>query len=81
MDKFVIETFVEGEMLIDETVECDQRLLNEQDLDVICVNKNISLVFVRQNAKFNDHGYYIADDGRWDYGSREEAISVIKRRI
>jgi len=80
MDKFVIETFRDGELFCDEFVESNQRLLNEQDLDVICVNHDKGLVFVREgyNSKC---GYFLGDDGRWDYGTREEALKTIKRRL
>lgn len=78
--KFVIETFQEGELFCDETVVSNQHLLNEQDLDVICLGKDKDMVFVRSGINPNT-GYYIASDGRWDYGTREEALSEIKRRV
>ena len=80
MDKFVIEYFDEGEFLCDETVESNQRLLNEQDLDVICIGKDKTILFVRESIKVND-GYFVSDDGRWAYGTRQEALNVIRRRI
>lgn len=79
MDKFVIELFSEGELLCDELVETNQRLLNEQDLDVLCVNKDKGITFVRSSFDTNS-GYYVSDDGRWCYGDREQAINVIKMR-
>ena len=80
MDRFIIEKFVDGEMLHDETVESDQRLFNERDLDVICVNKEKALVFVRSATDVSS-GYFLNNDGRWDYGTREDCMNVIKRRI
>ena len=80
MDKFVIEIFEDGELLSGEMVESNQRLLNEQDLDVICLGKDKALIFVRCNTDVNS-GYYVADDNRWDYGTREEALNTIKRRL
>lgn len=80
MDKFVVERFVDGELLCEETVGCDQRLLNEQDLEVICVNHDKNIVFVRLDINTN-MGYFLAADGRWDYGTREEAVNEIKRRL
>lgn len=80
METFFIEIFSEGCFLHDETVESSQRLLNEQDLDVICKGKDISLVFVRK-ATDTSMGYYMADDGRWDYGTMEDALNTIKRRL
>lgn len=79
MDKFVIETFVEGELICDEIVESNQRLLNEQDLDVICINHNKDMVFVRDSINVNA-GYFLADDGRWCYGTRVDAVNKIKMR-
>ena len=79
MDKFVVERFVDGELLFEETVESNQRLLNEQDLDAICVNHDKDIIFVRENTDIN-MGYFLAADGRWDYGTREEDVNEIKRR-
>lgn len=79
MDKFVIEAFIEGELICDETVESNQRLLNEQDLDVICINHNKDMVFVRDSINVNT-GYFLAADGRWAYGTRENAVNEIKQR-
>lgn len=80
MDNFVIECFVDGELLCDETIESNQRLLNEQDLDVICVNQDKKNVFVR-TATDVGVGYYLAADGRWTYGTREDALNEIKQRV
>ena len=80
MDRFVVERFVDGELLYEEAVECNQRLLNEQDLDAICVNHDKDIVFVRLEINTN-MGYFLAADGRWDYGTREEAVNEIKRRL
>ena len=80
MDKFVVERFVDGELLCEEIVESNQRLLNEQDLDAICVNHDKDIIFVRENTVIN-MGYFLAADGRWDYGTREEAVNEIKRRL
>ena len=80
MDRFVIEIFSEGEFLYDEAVECDQRLLNEHDLGIICTGKDVGMLFVRR-LQDPGAGYFLKEDGRWDYGQREEALSVIKRRI
>lgn len=80
MEHFVIEVFTEGEFLQDEVVDTSQRLLNEIDLDVICKNHDGDLVFVRRSTD-TGNGYFVNDDNRWDYGTREEALSVVKRRI
>lgn len=75
MDKFVIEIFIDGELLIDEMVETDQRLLNEQDLDAMTANRQGALkrlLFVRPNTDVNS-GYFIEKDGRpglWDERKR-----------
>ena len=80
MNRFVIECFEDGEFLNDENVESNQRLLNETDLDTICIGKDMSLLFVRRQTD-TCNGYFIGEDNRWDYGSREDALNVIKRRI
>lgn len=80
METFIIEIFSEGELLHDEVVDTSQRLLNETDLDVICKNHDGSLAFVRRSTD-TANGYFVGDDNRWDYGTREQALSVIKRRI
>lgn len=80
MDRFVVECFVDGELLREEVVESNQRLLNEQDLDVICVNHDKNIVFVREEINTN-RGYFLAADSRWDFGTREEAVNEIKMRI
>ena len=82
MDGFVIEKFCEqdGELLAMEAVESDQRLVNEHDLEVLSFNFNKYVVFIRRNTD-TANGYYIDDDGRWNYGTREQALNVIKRRI
>lgn len=77
---FVIECFEDGEFQNDEYVESNQRLLNEADLNTMCVGKNISLLFVRKQTDIHN-GYYVGEDGCWDYGTREDAINAIKRRI
>ena len=80
MNSFVIECFEDGEFLNDENVESNQRLLNEADLDTICIGKDMSLLFVRRQTD-TCNGYFIDDDNRWNYGTREEAMNAIKRRI
>ena len=80
MNSFVIECFEDGEFLNDEIVESNQRLLNEIDLDTICVGKDMSLLFVRRQTD-TCNGYFIDDDNRWNYGTREDAMNAIKRRI
>lgn len=80
MTKFIIEIFQDGELLYDEIVGTSQRLLNEIDLDVICKNVDGDMAFVRRDTDTNN-GYYVKDDNRWDYGTREDAINAIKRRI
>ena len=80
MNRFVIECFEDGEFLNDENVESNQRLLNETDLDTICVGKDMSLLFVRRQTD-TCNGYFIGEDNRWNYGTREEAMNAIKRRI
>ena len=82
MTTFIIEIFSreDGELLTDETVSASQRLLNEIDLDVICKNHDGNLAFVRRSTDTNS-GYFVNDDNRWDYGTRENALNVIKRRI
>lgn len=80
MDNFVIERFTDGELLHEELVVSSQRLLNEQDLDVICVNYDKRYVFVR-TATDVGVGYYLAADGRWTYGTREDALNEIKHRV
>ena len=83
MDKFIIEIFVDGEMLHDEIVESNQRLLNEQDLDAITANSEEEvkkLLFVRHNNDVNN-GYFVNTDNRWSYGTREYALNIIKTRL
>lgn len=80
METFVIERFDEGEFLLDEEVNTSQRLLNEIDLDVICKNHDSNMVFVRRYTD-TANGYFVCSDNRWDYGTREEALKTIKRRI
>lgn len=82
MTDFIIEIFSkeEGELLQDEVVSASQRLLNETDLDVICKNHDGEMAFVRRSTD-TVSGYFVDDDNRWDYGSREQALNVIKRRI
>lgn len=82
MDKFVVEVFVDGELLNDEIVETNQRLLNEQDLDAVTANKVgvRKLLFIRNNTDVNN-GYFVEADGRWDYGTREYALNIIKTRL
>jgi len=80
MDKFIVEKFVDGDMVQWEVVECDQRLLNEIDLGTITIGKERGLLFVRSSID-TTCGYYLEDDDRWTYGQRERAINVIKRRI
>ena len=77
---FVIECFEDGEFLNDECVESNQRLLNESDLNTICIGKDMPLLFVRRQTDICN-GYFINDDNRWDYGTRDDAINAIKRRI
>lgn len=79
MNKFIIEIFVEGEFLSDEIVETPCRLLNEQDLDAICVNHDKRVVFVRRDS-IMDSGYFLDDDNCWNYGAIENARNAIKRR-
>lgn len=79
MAGFVIERFTDGIMQKVETFFLGrQRLLNERDLDRMCGDKMIS--FVRRETDVNS-GYYVADDGRWEYGTREAAESTIKCRL
>lgn len=80
METFIIEIFQEGELLHDEVVNTSQRLLNEIDLDVLCKNHDGNMAFVRRSTD-TANGYYVGDDNRWDYGTREEALNTIKRRI
>ena len=84
MDKFVIEKFVASdsfcELVADSVLEHDQRLLNERDLDMMCDGREKNLLFVRSTTDTNS-GYFIEDDGRWDYGTREQAFNTIKRRV
>ena len=80
MEDFIIEIFSEGELLHDEIVNTSQRLLNEIDLDVICKNHDGDMCFVRRSTDTNN-GYFVADDNRWDYGTREQALNTIKRRL
>ena len=80
METFIIEIFNDGELLHDEVVNTSQRLLNEIDLDVICKNHDGDMAFVRRSTD-TVNGYFVNDDNRWDYGTREEALNVIKRRI
>ena len=80
MDKFILERFEDGEMLHEDVVESNQRLFNEGDLDVMCMSHDKLLLFVRK-ATDTTSGYYIADDGRWCFGTREDAMNTIKRRL
>ena len=78
--KFIIDIFDNGDFISDEIVETEQRLFNETDLDVICMNKDRLKVFVRRQTDIH-RGYYVGEDGYWDFGLTEEALGVIKRRI
>ena len=78
MEKIIIERFVDGQMCADHIIEISHRLLNESDLDaIVCDDSN---VFVRHYQN-TTHGYYKDSDGRWTYGTYEDAVNEIKRRI
>ena len=66
-------------MLACSTALCDQRLLNERDLDDITEGMDRSILFVRRDIDTRN-GYYVDTDGRWCYGSIEEGRNIIKRR-
>lgn len=78
MEKIVIERFVDGQMYVTDTIEISHRLLNEQDLDMMVGDG--TLAFVRHQLN-TTHGYYKDCDDRWAYGTYEDAINEIKRRI
>lgn len=86
MDNFVIEKFNNGELLKDESFRVTQRLLNENDLHWLTsvrfgrYCRDRKLLFIRREIDVNN-GYYISEDGRWDYGTRENALNTIKTRI
>lgn len=79
MDKFVIERFVDGQMIPVEIVEVGQRLLNEHDLSLMIKGdySPLSFVYLSHNLA---NGYYMDIDGRWTYGDYETAKNIIKKR-